>query len=68
MISGKVKWFNSQKGYGFLTRDDGGADVFVHYSAISGNGFKNLTEGEKVEFEVTNSDKGEKALTVTKLG
>lgn len=65
--SGKVKWFNSQKGYGFIAKDQGG-DVFVHYSAVQGNGFKNLAEGDRVEFEVLESDKGPKAANVYKLG
>lgn len=67
MITGKVKWFNNQKGYGFITRDDGGADVFVHYSAVEGNGFKSLAEGDKVQFEVGPSDKGDKAAHVMKV-
>ena len=66
-MQGKVKWFNNQKGYGFITRDDGSGDVFVHYSAVSGNGFKSLAEGDSVEFEVNDSDKGPKAANVTKI-
>jgi cold shock protein len=62
-----VKWFNNQKGYGFITRDDGAGDVFVHYSAVSGNGFKSLVEGDAVEFEVVDSDKGPKAANVAKV-
>jgi CspA family cold shock protein len=62
---GKVKWFNAQKGYGFITGDDG-QDVFVHYSAISGDGFRSLQEGESVEFEVTQGPKGMQAANVTK--
>jgi CspA family cold shock protein len=52
MATGTVKWFNDDKGYGFITQDDGGKDVFVHHSAISGEGFKSLTEGAKVEYQV----------------
>jgi cold shock protein len=66
-IKGKVKWFHDQKGYGFLTRDDGKGDVFVHFSAVQGSGFKSLAEGEAVEFEVVTSDKGPKAQAVTKI-
>jgi len=62
---GKVKWFNGQKGYGFITMDDG-EDVFVHYSAISGSGFRTLQEGQRVEFEVTQGPKGLQAANVTK--
>jgi cold shock protein len=64
---GIVKWFNEQKGYGFLTRDNGGADVFVHYSAIQGKGFKTLEEGQEVEFEVAQGPKGLQAQEVVKL-
>jgi cold shock protein len=62
---GKVKWFNAQKGYGFITGDDG-QDVFVHYSAITGSGFRSLQEGESVEFEVAQGPKGLQAANVTK--
>jgi cold shock protein len=62
-ISGTVKWFNGSKGYGFLARD-GGADVFVHFSAIQGDGFKNLEEGQKVEFTVDQGPKGPQAANV----
>ncbi len=62
-ISGTVKWFNGNKGYGFLARD-GGADVFVHFSAIQGDGFKNLEEGQKVEFTVEAGPRGPQASNV----
>jgi len=63
MVKGKVKWFNSQKGYGFITQD-GGNDVFVHFSAIQTDGFKKLEEGQRVEFEVQKGDKGPQAANV----
>ncbi len=63
--TGKVKWFNESKGFGFITRDDGQKDCFVHYSAIQGNGFKTLKEGDKVEFEVVQGQKGPAANAVT---
>jgi cold shock protein len=66
-LQGKVKWFNNQKGYGFITKDDGSGDVFVHYSAVQGEGFKALNEGDAVQFEVTDSDKGPKAANVRKV-
>ena len=66
-IRGSVKWFNNAKGYGFLGRDDGGADVFVHYSAITGDGFKSLQENDRVEFEIVAGEKGPQAANVTKL-
>jgi cold shock protein len=65
-IQGTVKWFNGSKGYGFLSRD-GGEDVFVHFSAIQGDGFRNLTEGQKVEFSVEKGPKGLQATNVTPL-
>ncbi len=64
MLTGKVKWFNAEKGYGFITRDDGEKDVFVHYSAIIGDGFKSLKEGDAVEFEVVQGEKGPQAKDV----
>lgn len=66
MAKGKVKWFSNQKGYGFVTSEDG-KDVFVHYSAIKGDGYKTLAEGAEVEFEVTQGPKGEQATNVTIL-
>lgn len=67
MVLGKVKWFNDQKGYGFLAKDDGSGDVFVHFSAIQSEGFKSLAEGDSVEFDVIDSDKGPKAANVKKV-
>jgi cold shock protein len=64
MATGVVKWFNSEKGFGFLTQDDGGPDVFVHFSAIAGNGYKSLNENDKVEYEVTQGPKGANAANV----
>ncbi len=58
MATGTVKWFNDSKGYGFISQDDGGADVFCHHSAIEAEGFRTLAEGQKVEFEVTKGPKG----------
>ncbi len=64
-LTGRVKWFNSQKGFGFIVPDNGGKDLFVHYSAINSSGYKTLKEGQKVEFEIESTDKGEKAINVT---
>ena len=66
MAQGTVKWFNPEKGYGFISRDDGD-DVFVHHTAIVGEGFRSLDEGQRVEFEVTQGKKGPQATNVTKL-
>ena len=68
MATGTVKWFNGEKGFGFITQDGGGADVFVHFSAISGSGYKNLEENQKVEFEVTQGQKGLQASDVRVIG
>ncbi|MET7425099.1 cold-shock protein [Dactylosporangium sp. NPDC005555] len=64
MASGTVKWFNSEKGFGFIQQDDGGADVFVHYSAIASSGYRELSEGQKVEYDVTQGQKGPQADNV----
>ena len=64
--TGKVKWFNEAKGYGFIERPEGG-DLFVHYSAIQGNGFRTLAEGQEVEFDVVDGPKGKQAANVVKL-
>ena len=64
MATGTVKWFSGEKGYGFITPDDGSTDVLVHFSAISGEGFKNLAEGQKVEYDVTQGQKGPQAANV----
>lgn len=64
MATGKVKWFNGEKGYGFIEQDDGGADLFVHFSAIEGEGYRNLYEGDVVEFEVGQGQKGPQARSV----
>lgn len=64
MAQGTVKWFNSEKGFGFIEQADGGADVFVHFSAIQGEGYKNLEENQKVEFDVTQGPKGPQAENV----
>ncbi|HVA67649.1 MAG TPA: cold-shock protein [Elusimicrobiota bacterium] len=67
MATGKVKWFNDQKGFGFITPDDGSKDLFVHHTSIQGNGFKTLAENQSVEFSVEQSDKGPRATNVQKL-
>ncbi|MBI4501355.1 MAG: cold-shock protein [Gemmatimonadetes bacterium] len=64
---GTVKWFNDSKGFGFITREDGGKDCFVHHTAISGSGFKSLREGQKVEFDVVEGQKGPAAQNVTAI-
>ena len=64
MKKGTVKWFNAAKGYGFISAEEGGPDVFVHYSGISGHGYKSLTEGDQVEFEVSDGRKGPQAINV----
>jgi CspA family cold shock protein len=66
MSTGKVKWFNESKGYGFIEPDEGGRDVFVHYSAIQGEGYKTLSEGQAVEFEIIQGEKGLQAANVSK--
>lgn len=65
METGVVKWFDNSKGYGFISRDGGGKDVFVHHSSIAGSGYKSLAEGQKVQFEVTQGQKGDQAVNVT---
>lgn len=66
MPIGRVKWFNNSKGYGFIIQDDG-PELFVHYSAIQGDGYKTLAEGQRVQFEITQSEKGPQAANVTKV-
>jgi cold shock protein len=68
MATGTVKWFNDQKGYGFIQPDDGGKDLFVHHSEISGSGYKSLAEGAKVTFEAREGQKGPEATAVTPAG
>jgi CspA family cold shock protein len=64
MATGTVKWFNGEKGFGFITQDDGGPDVFVHFSAIAGDGYRNLEENQKVEFDLSQGQKGPQAGNV----
>ncbi len=66
-VTGTVKWFDSKKGFGFITKDDDQTDVFVHFSAIEGKGFRNLEEGERVEFEIVQEEKGPRAQNVKKI-
>lgn len=67
MAKGKVKWFSDAKGYGFIERDDGGKDVFVHHSAVEGVGFRSLAEDDAVEFEIEDGPKGPRAVNVVKV-
>lgn len=67
MPTGVVKWFNNKKGFGFIAQDNGGRDVFVHFSTINGDGYKSLNEGDRVQFEVSESERGPKATTVSKV-
>ncbi|MFD1722050.1 cold-shock protein [Amnibacterium endophyticum] len=67
MATGVVKWFNNEKGYGFIAPDDGGADLFAHYSAITGRGFRSLEENQRVEFEVARGDRGPQAANIQPL-
>ena len=67
MNNGTVKWFNSEKGYGFISNDNGGDDVFVHFSGIAGDGFKSLEEGQAVQFDVTAGARGDQAVNVVRL-
>ena len=66
-VTGTVKWFNDEKGFGFITQENGGADVFVHFRAIEGDGFKSLEEGQQVSFEIEQGQKGPQAANVTKV-
>jgi CspA family cold shock protein len=67
MATGTVKWFNDAKGFGFVTPEDGGKDLFAHFSAIQGQGFKTLREGQRVQFDVTSGPKGEQASNIRPL-
>ena len=67
MATGTIKWFSDQKGYGFVTPEDGKKDIFVHFSALQGEGFKTLAEGQRVSFDITTGPKGEQAANVVKL-
>jgi CspA family cold shock protein len=67
MATGTVKWFNGEKGFGFITQDEGGPDVFVHFSAIAGSGYRNLDEGQKVSYETSQGPKGLQAANVQKV-
>ena len=67
MATGTVKWFNDDKGFGFITPDEGGKDLFVHHTGINSDGFRSLTEGSKVSFEAQAGDKGPKAVNVTPI-
>ncbi len=66
-MKGRVKWFSAPKGYGFIEREDGG-DVFVHFSAVEGDGYKSLEEGQEVEFEITEGERGAQATNVRRVG
>jgi CspA family cold shock protein len=68
MAQGTVKWFNGEKGYGFISVEGGGPDVFVHFSAIAGDGYRSLEEGQKVEFDITQGQKGPQAENVRVIG
>jgi CspA family cold shock protein len=68
MTNGTVKWFNTVKGFGFITPDEGGSDVFAHYSQIQGDGYKNLKEGQRVQFDLVSTPKGDLANSITVVG